>query len=699
MPAHGGGPATALHFAARACELGLVEEKAASQRAPLTPLDRARLQKWIEEIVPPEVDHRGGWLDGVESYLDTEWDGLLTWAQAPVRAALDVDPDASESVAALADELLGTLIRVAHEGFYGAPHLADPPGWRTVGYSPLPEDVVPIEPDPLPEITLGGAAEHYDTIVIGAGTGGGVVAGVLADSGERVLLVERSRQHRSDELRNDHLRGKRAAIYPPIAGPENPADEPRVQVDIGGRESTLYADDMGWGLNAMTVGGGTRLWQGQAWRFLPEDFRMASLYGVPEGSTLVDWPIGYDDMEPWYEAAEHQIGVCGDAAYLRNYRPQASDFPMPPMPKDLRAHALQRAADELGWRSGPLSFAINTRARHGRQACVRCSQCCGHSCPVDAKAGSHNTVLRRAMSRSSNRIDLLPAARALQVTAQGPRATGVAIAAGGSTRTISATRVVVSAGAAETPRLLLWSGIGNDQVGRHLQGHTYAIVYGTHPDGFDPWTGPGHSWSTLDFNHYNPGVIGGGVIHDSNQNLPISAAGTFPAMTGIPLYGQEHSNFMRSEFARVVTMMGCGQQVPSQTARVTLDPTVRDSHGIPVVRFSGGAHPADGPMHEYLSGRCTDWLEAMGCTSIVDLGAFMRQYFAQFASSGEHGAGTCRMGDDPAECATDRFGRVYGTDNVFVADASLHPTNAGLNPGLTVLANAFRIANHLATTS
>lgn len=114
-----------------------------------------------------------------------------------------------------------------------------------IGFSPLPEGVVPVEPDPLPEIALGGAAEHYDTIVIGAGTGGGVVAGVLADAGERVLLVERSRQHRSDELRNDHLQGKRAAINAPTAGPENPVDEPRVQVDISGRESTLYADDLG----------------------------------------------------------------------------------------------------------------------------------------------------------------------------------------------------------------------------------------------------------------------------------------------------------------------------------------------------------------------------------------------------------------------------------------------------------------------
>ena len=85
--------------------------------------------------------------------------------------------------------------------------------------------------------------------------------------------------------------------------------------------------------------------------------------------------------------------------------------------------------------------------------------------------------------------------------------------------------MVVSAGAAETPRLLLWSGLGNDQVGRHLQSHTYALAYAKHRDRFHAWTGPGHSWATLDFNHHNPGVVGGGVIHDGTQNLPVAAAG------------------------------------------------------------------------------------------------------------------------------------------------------------------------------
>ena len=313
--------------------------------APFDDEQRAALGAVIDEIIPADHDHRGGWRDGVESYLDSEWHGVLQWAHALVTsavAALKADP----SLRALDTAQRDALIRISHEGFYAAPHLNEPPGWAIVGFSPIPEGVDETEPPPLLTIALAAADETYDTIVVGAGTGGGVVAAVLADAGERVLLVERSRQHTSAELHNDHLRGKRAAIYRPTAGPSR--HELRVQQDADGAVSTLEPHEIGWGLNAMTVGGGTRLWQAQAWRFLPEDFQMASIYGVPEQSSLIDWPINYDHMEPWHELAEDEIGVCGDADFLRHYRPQAKDFPMPALPKDHRAEVMHTAADRLG---------------------------------------------------------------------------------------------------------------------------------------------------------------------------------------------------------------------------------------------------------------------------------------------------------------------------------------------------------------
>ncbi|MDH4168433.1 MAG: GMC family oxidoreductase [Acidimicrobiia bacterium] len=658
----------------------------------LDPAQRHQLARAVDQILPAGSDHPGGWAGGVESFIDAEWNGLLSWSHEPVRRALTALAD-GVGIDDLAADQFAALRRITHEGFYGAPHLDRPPGWDLVGFAPLPEGVEAVEPAPLPTVTLTAADPQYDTVVIGSGTGGGVVAAMLADHGERVLLVERSRAHSSLELRDDHLRGKRAAVYAPTAGPAD--SELRVQSVSGGRERQVGPADGRWGLNAMTVGGGTRLWQAQAWRFLPDDFRMASVYGVPDGSTLVDWPFGYEDMEPWYERAEAEVGVSGDTDFLRQYRSQATEFPMPALPGNARGDALGAAATRLGWRSGQLSFAINSVPRHGRAACVQCQQCVGHACPVDAKAGSHNTVLRDAMSAGRG-PDLLTEARAVRIDRNGRRATAVAVVAAGQERSIGCGRVVVAAGAAETPRLLLWSELANDHVGRHLQAHNYTLAWGRHEQRFGAWDGPGHSVATLDFNHHNPGVIGGGVLHDGTQFLPVAVASMLaPMFTGAG-HGPTHTEFMREGVHHIVSTMACGQEIPSETARVDLHPTVRDDLGVPVVRFSGSPHPADDDVHRFLTARGVEWLEELGCAPIVDIGEAARAARARGGvTAGEHGAGTCRMGDDPARAATDRWGRVHGTENVYVADASLHPTNAGLNPGFTVLANAFRIADHL----
>src|SRR5205085_393350 len=131
--------------------------------------------------------------------------------------------------------------------------------------------------------------------------------------------------------------------------------------------------------------------------FHPLDFKMARTYGVPAGSSLADWPIGYDDLEPFYEQAEREIGVAGDAAQDRKLPPRKNPLPMPPLPDSRYRAVLRKGAEKLGWSSGPVPVLINTVPFNGRPACTNCEHCIGFSCGVDAKNGAHNTVLVRAL--------------------------------------------------------------------------------------------------------------------------------------------------------------------------------------------------------------------------------------------------------------------------------------------------------------
>lgn len=543
---------------------------------------------------------------------------------------------------------------------------------------------------------------EYDAVIVGAGAAGNIIAGVLAEAGKKVLLVERGkwRNYAADGHR-DHLRNHRLQAYGFNSGPEIDGN-PRVVVGGDGSRHIVRPHQDKYHVNAAGVGGGTFVYGGLAWRFHPKDFQMASVYGRPEGSSLTDWPIAYEDLEPWYSRAEHEIGVSGDGEGDRNSGPRSRDYPMPPVADNAATGYLRAGARTLGVSTFTPPLLVNTVARAGRSACIHCGSCVGFPCPSNGKNGTQNTLLPRALA--SGRCELLTETVVERIaTDDKGNVIGVDIlepTATGNTarRRITSQLVIVSAGAIESARLLLMTtsdrepnGLGNnfDQVGRHLQGHYYPTVFGLFEDQVQDSKGPGVTIATTDFNHGNKGVIGGAMLADDFVMLPIILwKSGLP--DDLPRYGLTAKHFMRDNFTRIAQIKGPVHEIPSPDCRVTLATDVLDRYRRPVAELSGTTHPETVRTANHILEKAHAWMRASGAVKTWGKAQTLR------LSAGQHQAGTCRMGTDAATSVTDTFGKVWGHENLYVCDASLHPTNGGYNPVLTVMAMAFRNADYLA---
>jgi choline dehydrogenase-like flavoprotein len=539
------------------------------------------------------------------------------------------------------------------------------------------------------------ALKHVNAVVIGAGAGGGVVAKELAVAGLSVVLLERGKWYTPFDSRKDDLRNQRVTALGSAFGPDDERYV-RVFVDPNGREELVRPSDGNYNNNAACVGGGTFSYGALAWRYMEKDFRMRTTYGAVEGSTLEDWPISYQDLEPYYEKAEWEIGVAGDDSNNPFKAPRKKALPMPPLPPSREHQLLRDAAELLGLHPFDAPTARNTVPFNGRGACMRCRWCVGFACEVDAKCGTHNTVIPQALATGNCELRTECVAKEILTDARG-RATGVTyFDAEDRLQEQPADLVIVSCSATESPRLLLNSrsplfpnGLGNrhDWVGRNLQGHAYAGAYGLFD--FDVYDdlGPGATVAVCDYNHGNPGVIGGGGLANEFIRLPYNFSQL--RAPDVPRWGAAHKDFVRKWFKRNSAVHGPVQEIPPVHSRVQGDPKVKDYWGIPVVRLSGLNHPKTVETAKFVAAKADEWLQAAGAIKT------WLKLPGRGLSGGQHQAGTCRMGDDPQTSVVNQFCQVHDVDNLFVVDASVHVTNGGFNPALTVLANAYRVSDYL----
>jgi choline dehydrogenase-like flavoprotein len=552
---------------------------------------------------------------------------------------------------------------------------------------------------------------EVDAVIVGSGPGGATVADVLTAAGRTVVILEKGRNHLIDleppyapkgEFSNDEIKFSVRHFLGP-----DPLVEPRTFRRREADGDRLFTGDVN-NLPSTVGGGGTHA-DGKLPRFREEDFHLLSERGPVEGAEVADWPLEYEDLEPYYAAGERLVGVAGDAEANPFAAWRSGPYPMPPGPDMFGAVLSAGAAERLGLHPYRAPTGANSVPYDGRPACTNCGFC-AFGCPIHAK-GDPIASLRRALR--TGRCELRPEAYVTEVLvdASGRRASGVRyLDAEGQPREVSADHVVLAAGAFETPRLLLRNELANSSglVGRNLTYHFQTFTVGGFP--FSLRGNRGRAVTHLMDDFLVPGPddlvaardaglpwFRGGTVEHGSAALPIQEALTYPP-------GPQHNRSMRASALRdklwVFTMQG--EDLPQASNRIDLDPSVRDAWGFPAGRVTYSPHRHElaasahwAPVLERVMLEAgADWSFSSTSPPAEELDRAIEHPLG-IAPASKHVMGTCRMGPDPATSVVGPEGRFHDVENLLCTDSSVFVTSAGYNPTLTIVALAHRAASLL----
>lgn len=524
-----------------------------------------------------------------------------------------------------------------------------------------------------------------DILIVGAGPAGGMAAKHLLAQGFSVTCLEQGEWHPPERFGTDWPEGELIARQrwhwsPNVRLMESdyPIDDSESDVGI-----TMFNG----------VGGSTILWGANWHRMTPSDFAVRSLDGVAD-----DWPLGYDDLLPFYEEAEMDMGVSGlsgDPAYPAPHR-----HPLPPFPLGRAGRRAAEGMNRLGWHWWPGSNAIPTRAHGHLAACVRLGVCT-KGCPEGAKGVADraywiDAVTSGAQLRTGARV------REILTDANGLATGALWIDRSGEEHVARARVVILCANGIGTARLLLLSrsgrfpdGLANTSglVGRNLMMHPVAVAVGMFDEQMESWIGPGGiSIYSMQFYESDAarGFVRGAKWAVSSAGGPLSI---HPGINGAPLergWGATGHRKMRERLGKSISWAIVGEDLPSPDNRVTLDADMTDSDGVPGVKVQYRLGDNDRKLRAWHLEKAQEALRAAGAHSTLTIPVL--------PFSGGHMLGTARMGNDPQTSVTDPWGRAHDVPNLYIFDGSTFVTSGGVNPTATICALASRGVRELIRT-
>ncbi len=542
--------------------------------------------------------------------------------------------------------------------------------------------------------------ESFDVCVIGTGAGGGVMLDRLTAAGFRVVALERGPQLSTAQFDDDELA---TVVRDRVFSPE--------QIETYRLDANSPSETGRFNQLAHCVGGTMTHWAAWSWRFRQDEFRVLSTEGPVAGASLVDWPISYADLEPFYEQAESDFGVAGESGSNPFESPRRKGYANPPHPPRTASVAFATSASKLGYHPFPVPVAINSRPYAGRPRCFYGGACRSYGCAIHAKGTTFSVSIPRALA--TGKLDLRPNARVFEIPiGSDGRVSGARyLDAQGREQEVRARQVVLAANAIGSPQLLLLStsgafpqGLANGSglVGANLTFHTHAGACFLLEGPARAYTGFEAQTAIDDLHASDPkrGFIRGGVIAELNtvNHQPLGWAFTADGYPQLGRgWGAPLKRYLRA-FSRSVVVASILEDLPVESNRVDLDPDVKDRLGLPVPRITHRQHPNDLAMHRWYTQRILEIAEASGASERWALGTpGLGVLDEKTAMKGNaHFHGTCRMGSDPKHSVVDANCRSHEVPNLWIVDSSVLPTSAGYNPTLTIVANAYRVADHFA---
>jgi len=544
--------------------------------------------------------------------------------------------------------------------------------------------------------------KQYDICIIGSGAGGSPIAYELSRAGYSVIVLEKGKMYKNEDFTKDEVLVCRRPYFTPKLDEEQ---HTIASINEEGKEEVIEAKDSGYNFwNGSMVGGSSNLMSGYFHRMKPNDFKLKSTFGTIKGANVVDWPISYDEMEPYFTKVEQVVGVSGKVVKHKFLEKRSTkEFLVKPLWENPITKMIDKACEENGYTPIPTPRAVLSEDAINRSGCSYSNFCGSYGCATGAKSHARSALLDKSPCK------IITEAFAYNLEEKDNKVVAAHyFDKEKKSHTIKANIFVVAAQAIESSRLLLNSksknfpnGLANNsnQVGKNLifsaggsgEGHfelknmkqdTFngimtrgAFVNRSLQDWYEyDKDGKSYKGGTIDFlfEHANPITRAHKQMYDDNGVL----------LRGTKFQKQLHYTFTQT---KTLSFEVFNDWLPTDTTFVSIDDTIKDKYGINVARVNLGAHPHDLEVGRHLAEKAEKVLKSMGAIDV-----------SSNISDGPPPnlvAGGCRFGEDPKTSVLDKNCKAHDVDNLYVSDASFMPTGGSVPYTWSIYANSFRVAD------